>query len=120
MHSRACSFPEPGKIKVFIRRIFLADDFQKLESPRMLTSHLAGSSRANEKAPDTARSPGAAAFSKTNESEASSWMVRNSFIPRISRARGDSRQWCARPETAFGKVRSSPLRQTQRDSFRTF
>src|SRR5712671_7511935 len=36
MHSRACSFPEPGKIKVFIRRIFLADDFQKLEGPCML------------------------------------------------------------------------------------
>src|SRR6266850_7009394 len=36
MHSLACSLPEPGKIKVFIRRIFFADDFQKLEGPCML------------------------------------------------------------------------------------
>src|SRR5260370_7563270 len=46
MHSLACSLPEPGKIKVFIRRIFLADDFQKLEGPGMLPRPFARTQRA--------------------------------------------------------------------------
>src|ERR1700730_10492286 len=46
MHSRACSFPEPGKIKAFIRRLFLADDFQKLEGPCMLPFPFARAQRA--------------------------------------------------------------------------
>src|SRR3981189_3326521 len=46
MHSRACSFPEPGKIKVFIRRIFFADEFQKLEGPCMLPCPFARTQRA--------------------------------------------------------------------------
>jgi hypothetical protein len=224
MHSCARSLAEPGQIKVFIRRIFLADDFQELEGPcmppcpfawtqraecladcsllvaaghgdnrarrvnsersrevdfilcgrprgvkiggtevrdelrrehvdgtpaielicfddlrtnverpsdcdpkkparnalRALPCNFAGPSRANAKAPDTAHSPGAAGLSKTNESEASSWMVRNGLTLRFSRAREDSILWCARSETAFRKVRSSPLRQTPRDSLRTF
>src|ERR1700733_4435043 len=50
---------------------------------RALPCRFTGSDRPNAKAPDTAHSPGSAGFSKTNESDASSWMVRSSFTGSV-------------------------------------
>src|SRR3984893_1386605 len=80
---------------------------------RCFCPRAAGSSQPqNTKLPETAHSPGSAARSNTNESEASSLMVRGSLIMSVSPQPGTAEAWIIPRRTRKCLKETSPNRRT--------